>query len=108
MKTTYVILEDNFHRAVKKLQQEHKCKYSNLKIENDASCCGAGSIYPKIVITCKICNKWWIIFRGSQNMPKTSPKIRKIINHMIETNIARCWLKDKFELRGDKIRYEER
>jgi len=104
---TFKTLEKNFYRDVKKLQDLHKCNYNTLKLENNSSGVGAGSTYPRIDITCKTCNKWWVIFRGDRNPFKTSPKIKKVLNHMLKNDLARCWLED-YDQNNSIIKYKER
>ena len=100
----YYQLEQEFKQQVHILQKECKCK--KLLIEDDNSGVGMGSIFPKIVVTCKICNKKYYIFRGSKYIYKTSDKIKRIIKHMISHNLGRCWLEDEFK--DSKICYEAR
>ena len=102
----YYQLEQEFEQQVSILQKGCKCK--KLLIENDSSCVGRGSIFPKIVATCKECNKKYYIFRGSKYIYKTSDKIKRVIKHMIKHNLGRCWLEDEFSDFHKKIVYEER
>lgn len=55
--------EQEFNLQVKELQRKCKCPDHALRFSKDNSVCGRGSIYPRIDITCKICNKTRYIFQ---------------------------------------------